>query len=277
MLIRSALALALLAGSAHAADFSRSLTVENSPDLYVSNGSGDIHIFAGSDMQVHIQAHVSSNWQLFGSNAEDRIHRIERNPPIRQSGNEIRVGDIPAEDRSLFNNITIDYEISVPRSTALNLHSGSGDLRVDGVGRFLKAQTGSGSVRAFGVSGSADLHTGSGDIELEEQAEAEVQAVTGSGSIRIRGLDGKLTARTGSGDIDASGKVIAGAHLQSGSGSIHVHPGADAHYSVDASTGSGSIRVAGNEDAEHHHISRPVNGGGPLVEARTGSGDIEID
>jgi len=241
MLIRSALALALLAGSAHAADFSRSLTVENSPDLYVSNGSGDIHIFAGSDMQVHIQAHVSSNWQLFGSNAEDRIHRIERNPPIRQSGNEIRVGDIPAEDRSLFNNITIDYEISVPRSTALNLHSGSGD------------------------------------IELEEQAEAEVQAVTGSGSIRIRGLDGKLTARTGSGDIDASGKVIAGAHLQSGSGSIHVHPGADAHYSVDASTGSGSIRVAGNEDAEHHHISRPVNGGGPLVEARTGSGDIEID
>ena len=126
MLIRSALALALLAGSAHAADFSRSLTVGNCPDLYVSNGSGDIHIFAGSDMQVHIQAHVSSNWQLFGSNAEDRIHRIERNPPIRQSGNEIRVGDIPAEDRSLFNNITIDYEISVPRSTALNLHQRGG-------------------------------------------------------------------------------------------------------------------------------------------------------
>ena len=66
------------------------------------------------------------------------------------------MGYIPAEDRSLFNNITIDFEISVPRSTALNLHSGAGDLRVDGVGRFLKAQTGSGSVRAFGVSKSAE-------------------------------------------------------------------------------------------------------------------------
>lgn len=276
MIVRLALGFALLAGSAHAADFNRSLTVGNSPDLYVSNGSGHIHIFAGSDTEVHIQAHVSSNWQMFG-NADDSVHRIVSNPPIRQNGNEIRVGDIPSEDRSLFNNITIDYEISVPRATALNLHSGSGDLRVDGVGRYLKAQTGSGSVSGFNISGAADLRTGSGDIELDEQAPADVQAVTGSGSIRIRGLDGKLTARTGSGDIDASGKLLGEAHLQSGSGSIHLHSGPDARYSVEASTGSGSIRVAGQENSEHHHVSRQVNGGGPLVEAHTGSGDIEID
>jgi hypothetical protein len=278
MIVRLALAVTLLAGFAHAEDFNRSLTVGNSPDLYVANGSGNIHIFAGPDTEIHIQAHVTSNWQMFG-NADRSIHRIVSNPPIRQTGNEIRIGDIPAEDRSLFNNITIDYEISVPRSTALNLRSGSGDLRVDGVGRFLKAQTGSGSIRGFNISGPADLRTGSGDIELEEQAQAQadVETVTGSGSIRIHGLDGKLTARTGSGDIDASGKLLGEAHLQSGSGSIRLHPGADARYSVEASTGSGAIRVAGDEDSEHHHVSKSVNGGGPLVEAHTGSGDIEID
>lgn len=275
-MLKNLLIATLLAGSAHAADIDRSLTVGNAPDLYVTDGSGHIHIFAGPDTQVHIQAHVTANWQIFG-NAEDRIHRIESNPPIRQVGNQIRIGEVAPEDRSLFNNVSIDYEISVPRSASLDLHSGSGDIRVDGAGRFLKAETGSGSVRAYGLSGSADLHTGSGDIELDEQAQGEIDAHTGSGSIHIRGLNGKLTARTGSGDIDASGRVLAATHLQSGSGSIRLHPGSDARYTVDATTGSGSIRVAGTEDSEHHHLSRSVNGGGPLIEAHTGSGDIEVD
>lgn len=275
MLIRTVFAVALLTVSAQAADFERSLAVNNAPDLYVSNGSGHIHVFAGSDSEIHVRAHVYSNWNLFGD-SKDSIRRIEKNPPIRQSGNDVRIGDVPSEDRSLFNNITIDYEISAPRGVSLNLHSGSGDIRVDGVGRFLKADTGSGSVRALGIAGSADLHTGSGNIELHQEAQGEVRAVTGSGSIRVEGLDGKVTARTGSGNIEVSGRVLAATHLQSGSGSIEVHPGADAHYTVDAETGSGSIRVAGDEDSDHHHLSKEINGGGPLIEAHTGSGSIQI-
>ena len=277
MLIRCLLTAALFTQFAHAADFERTVTVANMPDLYVSDGSGHIHVFTGSDSEIHVRAHVYARKHIGGGDVDERISRIERNPPIRQSGNELRIGDVPAEDRRLYNDISIDYEISAPRTTALNLRSGSGDINVDGVGRFLKADTGSGSVRASGIAGSADLHTGSGDIELREQAQAEVRAVTGSGSIKIEGLDGKLTARTGSGDIEASGQVLDATHLQSGSGSIRLHPGAEAHYTVDASTGSGSIRVAGESNSDHHHVSKVVNGGGPVIDARTGSGDIEVD
>ena len=265
-----------LAAPAHSQDFDRTLTVPAQSDLYVSCGSGRIHIFPGSDNSIHVKAHLHAGL-LAGGDTEERIRQISRNPPIAQSGNTVRVGEVSGEDRQLYNNITIDYEISAPRSVALNLHSGSGDIEIDHLGRFLKADTGSGSVRAHGIAGPADLHTGSGDIELQQAAAGEVRAQTGSGSIRIQGLSGALTAHTGSGDIEANGQITGSSRLQSGSGSIRAHLGHDAHLNVDASTGSGSIRVAGLPTSDRHHVSAPLNGGGPALEARTGSGDIEID
>ncbi len=277
MILRTLLAAAALTATAHAAtDFERTLTVNSTPDLYVSTGSGHVHIYAGSDSQIHIKAHVTAGWNS-GGDLQARIDRIVANPPIQQSGNSVHVGDVSPEDRHLYNNISIDYEISAPKGVALNVHSGSGDVEIDNLGRFLKAETGSGSVRAHGIAGPADMHTGSGDLELQQTAPGEVRTATGSGSIRIHGLAGSLTAKTGSGDIEADGSLTGSSRLQSGSGSIRLHIGKDAHFNVSATTGSGDIRVAGNGDSEKHHFSGPINGGGPTLEVITGSGDIEVN
>ena len=267
--------LLLLVASAGAAEIDRNLSVSGQADLYVSTGSGRIHVSPGADSQVHIKASVHASWNA-GGDIDDRIRRITANPPIRQSGSEIHVGDVSPSDRSLYNNITIDYEISAPQSSALNLRSGSGDIEVNNLGRFLKGETGSGSIRAHGIAGPATLQTGSGDIELQQTAPGEVKVQTGSGSIRLNGLSGTLTARTGSGDIEANGLLSGPSHLQSGSGSIRVHVGKESHLRVDAKTGSGSIRVAGNS-TDHHYLSTALNGGGAMLEAHTGSGDIEIN
>jgi DUF4097 and DUF4098 domain-containing protein YvlB len=270
----AAVAATLLASSAFAADFDKTLPASSSNDVFVSTGSGRVHIYPGSDNEIHIKAHIHAGWNA-GGDIEERMRQIAANPPITQSGKEIHIGDL-ASDRRLYNNIAIDYEISAPKGVALNLRSGSGDIEVDQVGRFLKGETGSGSIRAHGVGGPAELHTGSGDIELQQASAGEVHANTGSGSIRINGLSGALTARTGSGDIEANGNLSGPSRMQTGSGSIRAHLSKDAHFTVDASTGSGSIHVAGNS-GEHHHLSAPINGGGPVLEAHTGSGDIEID
>ncbi len=169
------------------------------------------------------------------------MKRTNAEPPISQSGNAVHVGEV--SDRSLFNNISIDYDIVVPASVALNLRSGSGDLEVQGAGRFLTGTSGSGSVRAHGVQGPVELQTGSGDVELEESAAGDVKAKTGSGSIRIRGLNGALVARTGSGDIEAEGRLNGPANLSSGSGSVRLHLSPDSRFDLGASTGSGDIRL----------------------------------
>jgi hypothetical protein len=281
-MIRTLTAALLLATATAAfadADFDRTLTVTGQPDLYVSTGSGSIKIFPGSDNQIHIKAHVhAGGWA--GHDADERIRQIVANPPIQQTGNTIHIGE--TNERSLFNNISIDYEISAPASVALNLRSGSGDVEVDHVGRYLSAMSGSGSVRAHGIHGPADMHTGSGDIELQEDAAGEIKTQTGSGSVRIDGLNGELTARTGSGDIEANGRLTGAARLQTGSGSVHLNLTPDAHFQLESSTGSGSIRVhfpnaPQQGDDSKHHLTGAVNGGGPVLEAHTGSGDIEIN
>jgi hypothetical protein len=108
------------------ANFERTLNVSGQPDLYVSTGSGTIRVHPGSDNQIHITGHVHAGWSAFGD-VQSRVQRVADNPPIAQSGNTIRIGE--NFDHMLFNNISIDYEITVPRSTALNLRSGSGRHR----------------------------------------------------------------------------------------------------------------------------------------------------
>ena len=273
------LAFALTAPTAQAEDFHRTLNVSAQPDLYVSTGSGNIHITPGSGNQVEITGHVHAGWGAFGD-VHSRVQRIIDNPPIQQSGNTVRIGE--ANDRSLFNNISIDYEIRVPADVALNLHSGSGDVEINNVGRFLTASTGSGSLRAHGVHGPANMESGSGDLELETNGTGEVRARTGSGNIRVHGLSGSFQARTGSGDVEADGRLNEQSMVGTGSGNVHLHLTQDSRFNIEASTGSGSIRVhmpgmtQTDTDTSRHHLTMAINGGGPALQIRTGSGDIEL-
>ena len=287
MQVRNLLCLSTLTltTAAFAADnnFDRTLSVSSSPTVSVSTGSGYIHLRAGSDTQLHVNAHLhaggGSSW--FGGGGGDvqsRIQYIVNNPPIQQNGDTIQIGERHAGDK--YRNITIDYEITLPRGSHIEASTGSGDIETQDVGAGLKADSGSGSVRARAVHGPATLQTGSGDIELEENAQGEVRAQTGSGSIRIREMNGALRAQTGSGDIEATGKITGESKLETGSGSVRLTIGNGAGYTLDATTGSGTIhtqspiQMSGNINS--HHVNGSVNGGGPTLRIVTGSGDVEI-
>jgi DUF4097 and DUF4098 domain-containing protein YvlB len=89
-------------------------------------------------------------------------------------------------------------------------------------------------------------------------------------------------AKTGSGDIDASGHLQGGGTISAGSGDVRLHLTPDSRFTLEGATGSGDIRVkmpgvvAANTDTSRHHVTTEVNGGGPALQIRTGSGDIEI-
>jgi Putative adhesin len=284
MTLRSLTAAAILTfasvATAFAADsnFDRTLNTGSSPNVAVITGSGYIHLRPGSDNQVHILAHLHSSHGWMGSGDIDaRIQQIVSNPPIVQSGNDISIGERHNSD--LFRNITIDYEITLPHASAIAATTGSGDVEIQDAGASVKAQSGSGSVRAHGIKGPAILGTGSGDIELQQTGPGDVKAETGSGSLRLHGLSGALKASTGSGDIEAEGSPTADWKLSTGSGSIRLGVG-NAHFNLDADTGSGSINVTQpitmQGSLNHHHVAGVVNGGGPTIRANTGSGDIQI-
>jgi DUF4097 and DUF4098 domain-containing protein YvlB len=292
--------------------FHRSLDVTGPVDIDLTTGSGNITVRTGGNGKVEITGHIRASGWFDGG--QDRISRIEANPPIQQSGNSIRIGHI--HDTDLFHNISISYELVVPAQTELTSHSGSGRQEVDGlsgaikidagsgdvsisnIGNSVQAQTGSGdmklenikgevrgktgsgSIRATDIAGGFEGETGSGHIELQQSAPGSVRVRTGSGGIDARGVRGSLEARAGSGEIVAEGDPRGGWIVHTGSGSVRLRLATDAAFDLNAHTSSGSISVNRPVTVQgminRKDIRGRVRGGGPQVEVQTGSGNIEI-
>ncbi len=309
---------ALPLNAATTGHFEKTLQVNGTVDLEVSSGSGNITVHQGSSGTVYVSAKIHGNsgsWLFGGGNIEERIHRIEQNPPVTQQGNSIRIGK--TEDRELTKNISIDYDITVPPQTKLTSYtgsgdmmisglqlplsartgsgnvivehisadsrvmSGSGDLRINSMKGVLHAETGSGNIHADDVAGDAFVNSGSGDIEVRQSAGGSVKAETGSGNIRLRGVKGGLRADAGSGNIQAEGEPTSDWRLGAGSGNITLRVPSQSSFNIDARTSSGTLKVDHQVTMQgtmaRNHIQGKVGNGGVLVDVHTGSGDIEVE
>lgn len=277
----AAVALAMLAFQASGAEpegsFDRTLNVTGAVDLDVQTSSGRIAVRPGdtSTVRIHgvIRAHDSSS-----GDAGSRIHEIETNPPIQQSGNTIRI-TAPADEWTR-RHISISYELTVPVETRVRARTGSGSGVAEGIHGPVDLETGSGSITVSRIEDEVRVHTGSGRIELDS-LKGKVNAHTGSGSIQGAGITGPITAQTGSGSVRLEQTTVAALEAHTGSGGVNVRLPADAAFDLYAHTGSGKVYVAhpitvqgsvgGNE------IHGKVKGGGPLVDVRTGSGSVRIE
>ena len=309
---------ALPLNAATTGHFEKTLQVNGTVDLEVSSGSGNITVHQGGSGTVYVSAKIHGNsgsWLFGGGNIEERIHRIEQNPPVAQQGNSIRIGK--TEDRELTKNISIDYDITVPPQTKLTSYtgsgdmmisglqlplsartgsgnvivehisadsrvmSGSGDLRINSMKGVLHAETGSGNIHADDVAGDAFVNSGSGDIEVRQSAGGSVKAETGSGNIRLRGVKGGLRADAGSGNIQAEGEPTSDWRLGAGSGNITLRVPSQSSFNIDARTSSGTLKVDHQVTMQgtmaRNHIQGKVGNGGVLVDVHTGSGDIEVE
>jgi hypothetical protein len=195
------------AAAAAEGSFQRTLQVTGAVDLDLTTGSGSVNVRTGSSSEVQVTGHIKvTNW--FGGNADDRVKRIEANPPIQQSGNDIRVGHI--DDSELMHNISISYDLVVPAETQLHSHTGSGSQTVEGLRKRLEVESGSGTLKISAIGDAVRAETGSGGIEID-RVKGNVRAKAGSGTIRATDIAGAFEGQTGSGHITleqtASGSV----------------------------------------------------------------------
>lgn len=294
--------------------FERTLKVTGAVNLQVETGSGSIYIRPGNATEVHVCGHVKANNSWFGASPE-AVQRIINNPPIQQSGNDVRIGHI--DDPELRRGISVGYEVVTPANTqlhsstgsggqdvsglagpadvstgsgnvtvsdinsAVRAHSGSGGITIEDVKGSVFARTGSGSIRATGIAGGFDGETGSGHLILEQTSQGSVRAHTGSGGLELRNVHGSLQAQTGSGSIKAEGDPSGEWVVHTGSGSVDLRVPQDASFELDAHTGSGSINlnhpVAVQGSIGRKEVHGKVGGGGVPVRVETGSGSISID
>jgi DUF4097 and DUF4098 domain-containing protein YvlB len=296
--------------------FEKTLEVNGAPNVQIETGSGSIEARAGNSNQIHVIGHIKvGDWFSGNSNSEEKVKRIEQNPPIQQSGNDVRIGHI--DDPELKRNVSISYEVTVPAGTQLRSNSGSGSQTVTGLGGSVEANTGSGSIKvsdsgsgvharagsgsieingakgsvfvrtgsgsihAMNVAGGFDGETGSGHLVLEQTAPGSVRAETGSGGLELHNVHGSLQAQAGSGNIKAEGEATGEWVVHTGSGSVQLRLPQNASFDLNAHTGSGSINLSHPVTVQgqigRKEVRGKVGNGGVPIEVQTGSGNIVID
>ncbi len=298
--------------------FTRTLQVSGTPDVEISTGSGDITVHTGAGTSITVNARIKANDQWFGGgnlSAEEKVKRIENNPPVTQTGSIVIIGRIT--DPELRRNVSISYDVTLPAASRVRSESGSGNVSIDGVNGPVKmnsgsgnvtakhlgdevrvstgsgdirietakgpvrANAGSGSIEASGIGGAFYGDTGSGDITMSQDAPGTVTAKTGSGNLRLRNVNGGLEAHSGSGDIEIDGQAKRDWTVESGSGNINLRLPSNAAFSVDARANSGSVAVnhpiTMQGTLKRNHVQGRVGEGGPMLNLQSGSGEIRVN
>lgn len=236
--------------------FERTLPVSGAVFLDVKSDPGGASITSGPDASVRVRAIIKP---LFGrldlDLAEANIRALEKNPPIEQTGNRIRIGYV--KDPSKLRGVSIHFEIETPRATEARVATTSGGIRIDG------------------IAGPASTSTNSGRTEISDVT-APITVTVGSGAVIVRDAGNSVVVRSQSGGVQLTG-IRGPAESLTTSGR---HEISDVTGSLRATTNSGSIRI---EDAKAGVVARNGSGSitamriGGSVHATTGSGEIRIE
>jgi Putative adhesin len=147
-------------------------------------------------------------------------------------------------------NCAINYVLTVPAAAMLDLHSGDGDIHVNGSTAALSLDTGDGDIEFDNVSGNVVAQSGDGGISGSQVSSKNFQATTGDGGIHVTWsvTPATVVATTGDGGIhlvvpQGSGPYRTSTHTGDGSAHVSVATDPTASPSITAESGDGSITI----------------------------------
>jgi len=177
-----------------------------------------------------------------------------------------------------------------------------GSMKFEKIGGPLSARTSGGSIKAEQIQGAVELRTSGGNLNLmhiegdligrtsggsiqAEQLAGKVELKTSGGSIKISECKGPVDASTSGGSISAELLVqpSGACSFKTSGGSVKISLPETVAIDVDAKTSGGHVSsafaVATQDDAEKqaHDLQGKINGGGPLLTARTSGGSIYLE
>jgi hypothetical protein len=258
--------------------FERTLTVSGSVDLTAMTDSGGIVVTPGASGSVQVRATLKS--QRGGNydrqDVENRIRELERNPPIKQQGNTVRIGEVA---EGMLRGISMRLEIKTPPETRLRAEADSGGVQVSGIRGPIDVETDSGGITASDIGGDVRASADSGGIRLSN-IQGAVFAQADSGGVEANGISGAVDVQTDSGGIRIVQVTPAPVKAQADSGGATIRLAANSGYNIRAMTDSGRLTVPDvtvKGTIARNRIEGTLRGGGPLVDVQVDSGNITIE
>ncbi len=215
-----------------------------SPRLVVGAENGDVTVQTGPDgtITVHSVSTSTDNVEL----------------EVSADGDVVTATSLTNHSRNLFGDTAegrVDFTITVPLNTAIEVGIANGAVNVDGVTGGGTVTAGNGVVVLRNVTGDFSGGAGSGDVSISD----------GSGSFRFTTGVGSITF---AGDLTAVGTN----EFETGTGDVSVMIAEDASIEVEATVTTGSI----TNDFDFANEALGPDGNAGHLTGTLGDGDAEL-
>lgn len=275
-------------------EWTKTFSLERAAKLRVETSDANIRV-TSCDCTTVVARITTEGWKIGG----DGINIVDR-----QTGDQIDIEvRFPRQAFQMnWRNRRVDIEIKVPRDADLDLHTGDGNIDVQGVKGTLLLRSGDGNLKLSDLQGTLRANTGDGNIDMRN-VRGDLTLHTGDGRIDVTGIDGSFRAETGDGRVHVNGrfdvldiktgdggidamasegsKLEANWRLNTGDGNLTLHLPATIAADVELETNDGSIDFDMPVTVSGRHGKREVrgqiNGGGKLLSLKTGDGSIRLE
>jgi DUF4097 and DUF4098 domain-containing protein YvlB len=238
---------------------SKSFNVSGVPRVVLHTFDGSINIQPSNEATVR-----------FSAVKRARDEQAMRGIRLRaeQTGNTVNI--IAEFDQTLARNnsesgtgAAVALDVWVPRNANVQVKSGDGRLRLNG------------------IEGEIELHTGDGSVDVTE-SRGRLRVETGDGRVRVAGFDGDATVQTGDGRISLEGRFTKlSARTGDGAITLALPAGVNARIETDSERVINDLSAVAEEaEADTETPERRVrhwrvgSGAGSQITLRTGDGQI---
>jgi DUF4097 and DUF4098 domain-containing protein YvlB len=268
------MAVPLVAATAQARDFAKTLTLSGAGRVVVELRSGSVQVSGWDKNEVKVEA-----------KGDDEVPKIRAEPDrvVVEGADEDVVVHMPAAAKlrikTLSGNVTFEGVSGGARAASV-----SGDFHVKACGGGVELAGVSGGAKVRDVKGGLRFKSVSGGLEAEGVTGDEVQGKTVSGEILLRRFQAKrIELKSHSGNVVAEGILAKEGTLRakSFSGNLEIRLPVDAAFDIQAQSRMGHV-VVGYEvrDATGKHsasrVMGRVRGGGSELQLRSFTGEIRV-
>ncbi len=263
---------------ANAEEWRKTYAITGKPLIRVETNDAEIRVYSAD--RKDIETVVTTQRYKIGSGGVEISER--------QAGDTVEL-NVHVPDFHIFSfggHKSVRVEVNIPRQADLDVHSGDGAILAENLNGKATLRSGDGDIGITTGKGSLNLQTSDRHVE-GHNLEGVLTAETKDGSIRVDGIFSGLDLHTGDGSIDAEArpgsKMTSSWNLRSGDGNVRLALPEAFSADVDVRTGDGHITVdfpvtveAGSA-LRQNAIRGKVNGGGQLLEIKTGDGNVTLN
>ena len=263
-------------------------------NVNLKTSGGNIHIVGGSGNQVRVR--------IIATGRDATLDKVNEryDVALNRVGNEL-IAEVTQKSRGWFSgnwnsNISMNILVETPSHMKFNATTSGGNIEASSLNGEQTLKTSGGNVRLEALTGNGNISTSGGNITANdldgaftlktsggnmnfERCSGNISARTSGGNITLDFLNGSLDAKTSGGNIKATLHAVDNdIDLSTSAGSISIALPASASCNLDAKAGSVNLDKSLKTDGtiKHNEVDVRLNGGGPLVRARTSACSVKI-